>query len=84
MGLALIGKLADGYNTVNDTIAAGKGQTGDAAAASGFLDNWITNKLPEVITGLASSIVDDGSGAIAKDMIEVGTGDSHIFGNVFR
>ena len=84
MGLALIGKLADGYNTVNDTVAAGKGQSGNVAAATGFLDNWITNKLPEVITGLASSIVDDGSGAIAKNMIDAGTDDSHIFGNVFR
>ena len=84
MGLQFIGKLADGYNTVNDTIAMGKGQVGDPEAASGFLNTWMTEKLPELLTGLATTIVDDGSGRIAKEMIDAGTDESHIFGKLFR
>ena len=84
MGLAIFGKVADGYNKVNDSIAAGRVGTTTQEEADNFLGNWIREKLPEAITGLAATIVDDGSGAIAKSALDAGTKDSNIFGTLFR
>ena len=84
MGLAFIGKLANGYNKVNDTIGAEKAHIGTHDEANNFLDNWIKVKLPEAITGLASTIVDDGSAAITQSALDVGTKESNIFGSIFK
>jgi hypothetical protein len=40
-------------------------------------------KLPELITGLAVRVVDDGSGTAAKEIIDAGKGEG-FFGGIFR
>ena len=78
MGLNLIGKLAGEYNTVNDSMNANLATVGTQDQAENFLGTWINEKLPEMITGLAMRVVDDGSGTIAKELIDAGTDENFI------
>ena len=81
MGLATIGRVAGGYNTVNDQVRGAQDEVG--GSTQGFLNDWITNRLPEMVTGLAIRVVDDGSGTIAKEVLDAGTDQSFI-GNLFK
>ena len=81
MGLATVGRVASGYNTANDTMRGAQDEVG--GNTQGFLNDWITNRLPEMVTGLAIRVVDDGSGTIAKEVMDAGTDQSFI-GNLFK
>ena len=83
MGFGLIGNLASKYNTVNDKLTESNAMTSGNEAAGNFLTGWMTEKLPEIITGLAVRVVDDGSGTVAKEVLDAGKGDGFI-GNIFR
>ena len=48
-----------------------------------FLSSWIQTRLPEFVTGIATRIVDDGSGTFAKEALNMGT-DPQLMGGVFR
>ena len=79
----IVGHIAGGYNKVNDTLTEGNAMTGSAVDANNFLNNWIKVKLPEVITGLAMRVTDDGSGIIAKEVLDAGKGEGFL-GNLFK
>ena len=81
MGLAAVGRAAEGYNTVNDRMRGAQDEVGNST--QGFLQDWITNRLPEMVTGLAIRVVDDGSGTIAKEVLDAGTDQSFI-GGLFK
>ena len=83
MGFAALGRVAGGYNKVNDELTAGDAMTGNQEKADNFLGNWMSTKLPEVITGLAVRVVDDGSGTVAKEVLEAGKGEGFL-GSLFR
>ena len=80
MGLSLLGKIAGNYNKTNDTLTAGEAIINGAESTQDFLGNWMTNKLPEIITGLAVRVVDDGSGTIAKEIGDAAKGDGFLGG----
>jgi len=83
MGFRAVGRAAEGYNTINDQMNAGSAFTGTREDAGNFLNTWMTEKLPEMITGLAIRVVDDGSGTIAKEVLDAGT-DKSFIGNLFK
>ena len=83
MGFRAVGRVADGYNHLNDQMNSGAAVTGTQQDSNNFLSTWMTEKLPEMITGLAVRVVDDGSGTIAKEILDAGT-DRSFFGTVFR
>ena len=74
----IVGHIAGGYNKVNDTLTEGNAMTSSPVEANSFLNNWINVKLPEVITGLAMRVVDDGSGTIAKEVMDAGKGEGFL------
>ena len=41
--------------------------------SQGFLKNWINQQLPDAVMGLASRVVDDGSGFLAEQALNAGT-----------
>jgi len=81
MGFRAIGRAAEGYNTANDTIRGAQDEV--SGGSQGFLQNWITNRLPEMVTNLAIRVVDDGSSTIAKEVLDAGT-DKSFIGNLFK
>ena len=83
MGLATIGRVASNYNNANDAVNAGNAFTGSQDNANNFLHTWINEKLPEMITGVAVRVVDDGSGTIAKEVLDAGT-DKSFLGSLFN
>ena len=83
MGFRAVGRAAEGYNTMNDTVNAGDAFTSNREKAGNFLNTWMNEKLPEMITGLAVRVVDDGSGTIAKEILDAGT-DKSFLGTIFR
>ena len=83
MGLAAIGRVAGGYNKVNDELTAGDAVVSGQDKANNFLGNWMNEKLPELITGLAIRVVDDGSGTVAKEVMDAGRGEGFL-GGLFR
>ena len=82
MGFRAVGRAAEGYNTVNEQVMGGAAETG-APEAGNFLVDWVTNKLPDMVTDLAVRVVDDGSGTIAKEVLDAGQDQSFI-GTLFR
>ena len=80
MGFRAVGRAAEGYNTINDKMRGAQDEVGNT---QGFLQDWITNRLPEMVTGLAVRVVDDGSGTIAKEILDAGT-DRSFLGTMFR
>ena len=48
-----------------------------------FLSDWVNTRLPEFITGLATRVVDDGSGTLANEALKAGR-DENYMGGVFR
>lgn len=81
MGFRAVGRAAEGYNTINDTVRGAQDEVNQSS--QGFLQDWITNRLPEMVTGLAIRVVDDGSGTIAKEVLDAGT-DRSFLGTIFR
>ena len=80
MGFGMLGRIAGGYNTTNDKISGDTAFTGSQQQADNFLGNWINNKLPELVTNLAIRVVDDGSGTVAKEVLDAGKGEGFIGG----
>lgn len=83
MGFAALGRVAGGYNKVNDELTAGDAMVGNQQKADNFLGNWMSTKLPELITNLAIRVVDDGSGTVAKEVLDAGKGEGFL-GGLFR
>ena len=81
MGLATVGRVAGGYNTANDRMRGAQDEV--SGNSQGFLQDWITNRLPDMVTNLAIRVVDDGSGTIAKEVLDAGTKESFI-GSLFK
>ena len=75
------------FGKVNDLIGGAKSADNtlmeNRPDSQSFLSNWIQNRLPEFVTGLATRVVDDGSGTFAKEAISMGT-DPQLMGGVFR
>ena len=80
MGFRAVGRAAEGYNTMNDKM---RGAQDEVGGSQNFLNDWITNRLPEMVTGLAIRVVDDGSGTIAKEVLDAGT-DRSFLGTIFK
>ena len=80
MGFRAVGRAAEGYNTMNDKM---RGAQDEVGGSQNFLNDWITNRLPEMVTGLAIRVVDDGSGTIAKEVLDAGT-DRSFLGTSFK
>ena len=78
MGFKSVGRIAEGYNTANETLRGGQAEVN--RSPGGFLKDWIMDKLPEAVTNLAIRVVDDGSGTIAKEVLDAGTDESFITG----
>ena len=83
MGFGALGRVAGGYNKVNDELTANDAMVGNQQKADNFLGNWMSTKLPELITGLAVRVVDDGSGTVAKEVLDAGKGEGFL-GGLFR
>jgi hypothetical protein len=83
MGFGMLGRLAGNYNNANDAVTGHTSVVGGQDQAESFLGNWMGTKLPELITGLAVRVVDDGSGTAAKEIIDAGKGEG-FFGGIFR
>ena len=81
MGFATAGRVMGGYNTANEQLSGAQAEVDQNSG--GFLKDWITNKLPDLVTGLAVRVVDDGSGTIAKEVLDAGTDQSFI-GGLFK
>ena len=83
MGFGMLGRIAGGYNSANDKISGDTAFTGNQQQADNFLGNWISTKLPEMVTNLAIRVVDDGSGTVAKEVLDAGKGQGFL-GGLFR
>ena len=83
MGFGMLGRIAGNYNSVNDKISGDSAFTGDRERADNFLGNWMQEKLPEMVTNLAIRVVDDGSGTVAKEVLDAGEGGGFI-GGLFK
>ena len=81
MGFRTVGRVAEGYNTANETMLGAQDEM--SGKGQGFLQDWITNRLPEMVTGLAIRVVDDGSGTIAKEVLDAGT-DKRKFNSTYK
>ena len=81
MGFRTVGRAVENYNTVNDTMRGAQDEM--SSGSQGFLKDWITERLPEFVTGLAIRVVDDGSGTIAKEVLDAGTDQSFV-GSLFK
>ena len=78
--MSVFGKVNDfigGAKSADDTLIESRPDS------QNFLSNWIQNRLPEFVTGLATRIVDDGSGTFAKEALSMGT-DPQLMGGVFK
>ena len=82
MGFRAVGRAAEGYNTVNEQMRAAEADV-QAPNAGNFLSDWVTNRFPEMVTDLAIRVVDDGSGTIAKEVLDAGQ-DKSFIGNLFK
>ena len=80
MGFRALGKVTDGYNTLNDEI---KGKQDEVKRSDQFLSEWIKEKIPDMITNLAIRVVDDGSGTIGKATLDAGQ-DKSFIENLFK
>ena len=78
-----VAPIVGGYNEVNDKLTAGDAMIGNQQKADNFLGTWMNEKLPEIITGLAVRVVDDGSGTVAKEVLDAGKGEGFL-GGLFR
>ena len=78
MGFKSVGRVAEGYNTANETLSGARAEV--SQSPGGFLKEWIMEKLPDAVTNLAIRVVDDGSGTIAKEVLDAGTDESFITG----
>ena len=83
MGFGMLGRIAGNYNTANDKISGDAAFTGNQQQADNFLGSWISTKLPEMVTNLAIRVVDDGSGTVAKEVMDAGKGEGFI-GGLFK
>ena len=83
MGFGMLGNLAGKYNSVNEKITGDTAFSGSQEQADNFLGNWINSKLPGLITDLAIRVVDDGSGTVAKEILDAGQGGG-ILGGLFK
>ena len=80
MGFKTVGKIAEDFNTINDTVKAGGDFVQDAG---GFLNTWMKDRLPELVSDLAIRVVDDGSGTIANEVLNAGT-DKGLISSLFK
>ena len=83
MGLRLLGRFGDMAGHADDGIKDRSLENTEGDKAQGFLRNFIDDKLPSLITNLAIRVVDDGSGSVAKGMLDAGT-DKNFMGGIFR
>ena len=83
MGFGMLGRIAGGYNSANDKISGDAAFTGNQQQADNFLGNWISTKLPEMVTNLAIRVVDDGSGTVAKEVLDASKGEG-VLGGLFK
>ena len=77
MGFKSVGRAVEGYNTINDQMKGAKDET---SRSNNFLTQWITDRLPDVVTNLAIRVVDDGSGTVAKEVLDAGQDKSFLSG----
>ena len=68
-----LGKAGDQSDLVNDS----------KRSAAGFLQDWMHDKLPGVLQGLAMRIVDDGSATMGMEILKAGK-DPNYMGGIFR
>ena len=75
----LVGQVGD---QVTDRTVEVAPPTVDAGA---FLQNWISNKLPEAVIGLATKVAgrEDGSGFFANEALKAGQ-DQNFMGGIFQ
>ena len=81
MGFKTLGQVAEGYNNVNAQIKGAQEEV--RQSSDNFLADWITNRLPDMVTNLAIRVVDDGSGTIAKEVLDAST-DKSFISNLFK
>ena len=81
MGFASAGRVVGGYNSANETLSGAQAEAN--RSPGGFLKEWIMDKLPDAVTNLAIRVVDDGSGTIAKEVLDAGTDESFV-GGLFK
>ena len=81
MGFGVLGRVASGYNTANETLNNAQAEAN--RNPGGFLKDWIMEKLPDAVTNLAIRVVDDGSGTIAKEVLDAGQ-DKSFIGGLFK
>ena len=83
MGFRAVGRAAEGYNTVNEQVNLAKDETGASQNPGNFLNTWVQERLPDWVKNLAIRVVDDGSGTIAKEVLDAGQDKSFVAG-LFR